>query len=69
MEDFHDLLVPEALEYYLGLNEDFDMLGMDEGDESGGSDDDEDGGAGGKKDKADGGEGAEGEQKQECKQQ
>lgn len=29
VEDFHDLLVPEALEYYLGLNEDFDMLGMD----------------------------------------
>merc|ERR1711935_1226077 len=28
VEDFHDLLVPEALEYYLGLNEDFDMLGM-----------------------------------------
>jgi nucleosome assembly protein 1-like 1 len=35
VEDFHDLLVPDALEYYLGLNEDFDMLGMDgEGDES-----------------------------------
>jgi len=35
VEDFHDLLVPDALEYYLGFNEDFDMLGMDsEGDES-----------------------------------
>lgn len=70
VEDFHDLLVPEALEYYLGLNEDFDMLGMDEGDESGGSDDDEDGGDDGKKGKAtDGGQGADGDQKQECKQQ
>lgn len=46
VEDFHDLLVPEALEYYLGMNEDFDMLGMDEDGESGGSggsDEDEDG--------------------------
>lgn len=43
VEDFHDLLVPDALEYYLGLNEDFDMLGMDqEGDESEGDDDDSD---------------------------
>jgi hypothetical protein len=43
VEDFHDLLVPDALEYYLGLNEDFDMLGMDpEGDESGEDDGDED---------------------------
>jgi len=42
VEDFHDLLVPEALEYYLGLNEDFDMLGMGEGDESGDDDDDDD---------------------------
>ena len=42
MEDFHDLLIPEALEYYLGLNEDFDMLGMGEGDESGDDDEDED---------------------------
>lgn len=68
VEDFHDLLVPEALEYYLGMNEDFDMLGMDEGEESG-SDDDEDGGnkKKGKKDGDD--DAAEGDQKQECKQQ
>jgi nucleosome assembly protein 1-like 1 len=39
VEDFHDLLIPDALEYYLGFNEDFDMLGMDqEGDESEGDD-------------------------------
>ena len=45
VEDFHDLLVPDALEYYLGMNEDFDMLGLD--DEGGESDDegsDSDGG-------------------------
>ena len=43
VEDFHDLLIPDALEYFLGLNEDFDMLGMDqEGDESGDDDDDSD---------------------------
>jgi len=40
VEDFHDLLIPEALEYYLGLNEDFDMLGM--GDEDGDDDDEDD---------------------------
>jgi hypothetical protein len=78
VEDFNDLLVPEALEYYLGMNEDFDMLGMDEGEESGNTDDDEDGEDGDKKDKKkktkkDGEDeeeaGPEGEQKQECKQQ
>jgi len=81
VEDFHDLLVPDALEYYLGLNEDFDMLGMDaEGDESGeddDEDDDEDAGKGkkgkGKKAGGAGGAGAtagaEGDAKQECKQQ
>ena len=74
VEDFHDLLVPEALEYYLNMNEDFDMLGMDgEGPESeGDEDDDEDSTAkkpkkgkksGGNEDAAE-----EGEQKQECKQ-
>ena len=75
VEDFHDLLVPEALEYYLGLNEDFDMLGLDEGGESEGDSEgsgDSDGEekpkkkAGGKKEA--GGE-ATGEEKQECKQQ
>jgi nucleosome assembly protein 1-like 1 len=40
VEDFHDLLMPDALEYYLGLNEDFDMLGMDGDDDD--DDDDED---------------------------
>jgi len=35
------LLIPEALEYFLGLNEDFDMLGMD-GDDDDEDDDDED---------------------------
>jgi hypothetical protein len=36
-------LIPDALEYYLGLNEDFDMLGMDpEGEESGDDDMDSD---------------------------
>ena len=70
VEDFHDLLVPEALEYYLGMNEDFDMLGMDEGEESGSEDeDDDDEGKDTKKGKKKGGDGAEGDQKQECKQQ
>ena len=79
VEDIHDILVPDALEYYLGLNEDFDMLGMedDSGDED--SDDEEgdskpprkkSGDKGGKKG-GDGanpaGAGAEG-QEQECKQ-
>ena len=75
VEDFHDLLVPDALEYYLGLNEDFDMLGMDpEGDESGDDDDsDKDEAAGKKGKKSSGGGGAAGAgadgQQQECKQQ
>ena len=42
VEDFHDLLIPEALEYYLGLNEDFDMLGMGDDDEGDDDDDDDD---------------------------
>ena len=70
VEDFHDLLVPDALEYYLGLNEDFDMLGMDpEGDESGDDDsdkDDADDSKKGKKAAGGGADGAEGQQK-ECK--
>lgn len=71
VEDFHDLLVPEALEYYLGMNEDFDMLGMDEDGESGSDDeeDDEDSGKKGKSKKSNDAGGAEGDQKQECKQQ
>lgn len=78
VEDFNDLLIPDALEYFLGLNEDFDMLGMDqEGDESEGDDDDSDdepsdkkkGGKGSKPGTggpSPAGEGA-GEQQQECK--
>ena len=81
VEDFHDLLVPEALEYYLGLNEDFDMLGMDgeggesEGDDDMDDDDDDEGEKKPKKGKKKGGAAADGdaeegaEQKQECKQQ
>lgn len=42
VEDFHDLLVPDALEYYLGLNEDFDMLGLDPEDDESGEDDGDD---------------------------
>jgi len=64
VEDFHDLLIPDALEYYLGLHEDFDMLGMDgEGDESG---DDSSGDE--KKGDADTAKRPEGQQQQECKQ-
>jgi nucleosome assembly protein 1-like 1 len=51
VEDFHDLLIPEALEYYLGLNEDFDMLGMGEDDDEDDDDDDDDSDDTGKKDK------------------
>lgn len=74
VEDFHDLLVPDALEYYLGLNEDFDMLGMDpEDDESGDDDSDKDDADDSKKGKKAAGGGADGagaeDQKQECKQQ
>ena len=75
VEDFNDLLVPDALQYYLNLNEDFDMLGMDgEGDESDmGDDDDSEGDAKppppkkGKKGK--GGEAAGAEDQKDCKQQ
>merc|ERR1712166_448294 len=75
VEDFHDLLIPEALEYYLGLNEDFDMLGMD-GDEDEDDDDEDDEDSDDdskKKDKkskksdATGGDEEGGEAKQECK--
>jgi len=52
VEDFHDLLVPDALEYYLGLNDDFDIMGLDgEGAESGDDDDDDDDEDGDKKGK------------------
>ena len=70
VEDFHDLLIPEALEYYLGLNEDFDMLGMDpEGEESGDDDSENDDADDDKKGKPGSGDGAGADgQQQECKQ-
>ena len=45
VEDFNDLLIPDALEYYLGLNEDFDAMGLEDNDEDedGGDSDDESG--------------------------
>jgi len=70
VEDFHDLLVPSALEYYLGMNEDFEMLGMDGEEGESGSDNESDSDDGKKKKggkKVGGAEG--GEEKQECKQQ
>uniref|UniRef100_A0A7S3IJH0 Nucleosome assembly protein n=1 Tax=Strombidium inclinatum TaxID=197538 RepID=A0A7S3IJH0_9SPIT len=74
VEDFHDLLVPDALEYFLNFNEDFDMLGLDgEGDESGDDDDDDDEDESANKKPAGGKKGgaaeAGGDQQQECKQQ
>jgi len=53
VEDFHDILIPDALEYYLGLNQDFDMLGMEDDDDSDDEDEEEGEGppASGKKDK------------------
>ena len=77
VEDFHDILMPEALEYYLNLNEDFDMLDAgseddSDGEGSGSGDSDEDGDKKKKKkDKKAGGAGGEGgaEGQQECKQQ
>lgn len=69
-EDVEDVLIPDALEYYLGLNDDlYDMMddedseGDEDGSDGGDSDDDK------KKSKKKGkGEGAAGQQ-QECKQQ
>ena len=71
VEDFHDLLVPDALEYFLGFNEDFDMLGLDgEDDESGDDDSDEEKPKDKKKKEgaAEGNDAGEAQQ-QECKQQ
>ncbi len=42
VEDFHDLLIPDALEYYLGMNEDYDIMGMGEDDFSDDDDNDSD---------------------------
>ena len=73
-EDVHDVLIPDALEYYLDLND--DMLGgedMEDEDSDEDNDSDDDGDKkkkkGGDK-KAEGAAGASGgEQKPECKQQ
>lgn len=49
-EDCEDVLIPDALEYYLGINEDLfdpEMMGL-YGDEDDEDDDDEDDGAEGK---------------------
>ena len=75
-EDVHDVLIPDALEYYLDLND--DMLGgedMEDEDSDGGdnSDEDEDAGdkkkKGGKADKKAAGGTEGGAEKPECKQQ
>jgi nucleosome assembly protein 1-like 1 len=75
-EDIADVLIPDALEYYLGLNEDFDdadMMDDEDDDDEDDDDDHEDKGdkkKGGKKggDKAAGAQGGK-EGQQECKQQ
>lgn len=78
-EDVHDVLIPDALEYYLGLND--DMFDQEEGEDEG-SDDEDDGEGSDDADKkpkkkavekkteggAAGGAGGDAE-KQECKQQ
>lgn len=77
-EDIDDVLIPDALEYYLGLND--DLFGAEDGaDEDGddGSDEDKSDDEGDSKKKKskggdkkpEGGAPAGGEQKQECKQQ
>ena len=78
-EDVEDVLIPDALEYYLGLNDDlYDSEGEGDNDEEGGSgvDSDEDEGTDASKKKQSktkgkGGEkkGGEAAQQQECKQQ
>ena len=73
-EDVHDVLIPDALEYYLDLQD--DMLGgedMEDEDSDEDKDDSDDDGykkkkKGGDK-KAEGAAGAGADQKQECKQQ
>jgi hypothetical protein len=78
-EDIEDVLIPDALEYYLGLNDDLydpDMMDDDEGDSDEGDHDDDDDDDDKKKTKKKGGKGGQpkggnkpGEQQQECKQQ
>ena len=72
-EDVHDVLIPDALEYYLDLQD--DMLGgedMEDEDSDEDKDDSDDEGADKKKKKGAADKKAEGgaaDQKQECKQQ
>jgi hypothetical protein len=79
-EDIFDVLIPDALEYYLNLNDDLydpDMMGDDSDEDGSGGDSDEDEGdkkKGGKKDKkprkgSKGGEAKPAEDQKECKQQ
>lgn len=73
-EDVDDVLIPDALEYYLGLNDNmFDAEDMEDEDDEG-SDEDGSDGEDDKKGKKKGGDkkaegAAGGDQKQECKQQ
>ena len=76
-EDVHDVLIPDALEYYLDLND--DMLGGEDGEDEDSDEDKDDSDEEGDKKKkkggdkkAEGGAGgaaAAGDQKQDCKQQ
>jgi nucleosome assembly protein 1-like 1 len=77
-EDIDDVLIPDALEYYLGLNDDlFDAEDAEDEDGDDGSDEDKSDDEGDSKKKKskggdkkpEGGAPAGGEQKQECKQQ
>ena len=34
VEDFHDLLIPDALDYYMGITDSFEMMGIDDDDYS-----------------------------------
>ena len=71
-EDVHDVLIPDALEYYLDLND--DMLGGEDMEDEDSDEDNDDSDDDGDKKKKKGGDkkaegGAAGDQKQECKQQ
>lgn len=72
-EDVHEVLIPDALEYYLDLNDDM-LGGEDMEDEDSDADKDDDSDDEGDKKKKKGGDkkaegAAGGDQKQECKQQ
>jgi hypothetical protein len=74
-EDVHDVLIPDALEYYLDLND--DMLGGEDGEDEDSDEDKDDSDDDGDKKKKKGGDkkaegagaGAAGDPKQDCKQQ